>query len=187
MRILIGLVGEKGGGKGTFAKVLAEHVQGMHVERVGFGDFLKRGLAIWNLPDTRENLQKLSIAMNGVFGPDTLANAVRPSLAEHPADILVLDGVRWEADVRLVRSFPENFLVYITADPNVRYERTRLRKEKEGEGSATFEEFMAQEQVQTETLIPAIGKQADFSIINHAGLEEFGRQVQHFIDLHLAR
>lgn len=187
MRILIGLVGEKGSGKGTFAKVFTEYAGGATVERVGFSDFLKKGLTLWSLPDTRANLQKLAIAMNEAYGPDTLANAVRPSLAKHAADIVILDGVRLEADVRLVRSFPKNFLVYITADPHVRYERTRLRKEKEGEASATFEEFIAQEQVRTETLIPSIGKQADFSIVNNGGLGEFRHQIKNFFDAYVAK
>jgi dephospho-CoA kinase len=84
-------------------------------------------------------------------------------------------------DEELINSFPKKYLVYITANPETRWERVTKRGEKAGESDASLEQFMAEEKVKTETLIPKIGKRADIKIDNNGTLADLERQVKQFV------
>jgi hypothetical protein len=59
----------------------------------------------------------------------------------------------------------------------LRYERSRMRKEKAGEENMTFEEFIAEEGRLTEVAIHEVGKNADFIIENNKTEPELIAQV----------
>ena len=179
--IVIGLVGEKGSGKGTFTKLLKDCLPRAKIVYVCFSDALGDTLKIWGIEPTRENYQKLSVAMKNTFGEGSLTRATHRRISGLEADAVVLDGIRWRADVELLRSLPNNILVYVTADARVRYERTKNRKEKAGEDQTTFEQFMAEEQAETEKLIPKIGAQAELTIDNNGSPEQLREQIQKII------
>ena len=172
MAFIIGLVGENGGGKGTFAEALmaAAKEAGASAERLRSSDILKDTLSLWHIPSTRENLGKLALLMVRVYGEGTLTNAVRNRIEKSAADIVIFDGVRWKSDEALVRSFPKNLMAYVTTDPKLRYERMRARKEKSGEEHMTFEQFLKDEKAPTEKDIPEIGARADIRLENNDSL-----------------
>ena len=179
-KLIIGLVGEKGGGKGSFVASFEKIAKDKKIEKVNFSDVLKETLILWDLPISRQNLTKLSVSMNDVFGPGTLTHVTTKRISNSTADIVFLDGVRWKSDLEFIRGLPNSLLIYITADPKIRFERTRARKEKAGEEKTSFEQFLREEKLQTELLIPEIGKTADFTITNNGTLEEFKNQVKNF-------
>lgn len=180
MKIIIGLVGEKGSGKETFVQVLRECLSNVSINHVRTSDILKETLALWDLPITRRNLQDLAIVMDGGYGLGTLTRAMKARIEKDSSDIVIFDAVRWQSDAEMVRSFPKHFLVYITADIKTRYERTKARKEKQGESSASYEQFVEEEQIATELDIPKIGATAEAKILNNAGLTEYKAEVQKF-------
>jgi dephospho-CoA kinase len=178
MKTFIGLVGEKGSGKETFVHFLEEIVTAEKIAHIRSSDVLADTLRLWNLPLTRSNLQHVAIVMDNGFGKGTVTTAVAERMRQHPAEIVIFDGVRWHTDAEMIRHFDRNFLIYITAPLNTRYERTRARKEKDGESESSFEQFLKEEQVETEVYIPEIGKTADFTILNEGTLEEMKESVR---------
>ncbi len=185
MEIVIGLVGEKGSGKETFVKLLKETAPKIALTHSRFSDILNETLKAWDIPTTRENLQKLAVVMKDGFGADTLSHAVYQRVAEDPAIVVILDGVRWETDLKLIRSFPKNILVYVTADLMVRFDRLKGRGEKADEGNSSFEQFMKEEKAENELLIPRIGQGADVTIINNTSLGDFKKKVENFYTTYL--
>lgn len=177
MKQIIGIVGEKGSGKGTFPKILTEVLPERKIVRTTFSDVLADTLNIWDLEKSRENYIKLVVAMNETFGEDVLARAVKKRIGGLVGDIIVVDGMRWMADLEMIKSL-NGKIVYITADPKIRYERTKARGEKAGENQTTFEEFMKQESAPTEIDIPKIAAQADFKIDNNGSVEELKQRLQ---------
>lgn len=177
--LIFGLVGEKGSGKETFGNLLMETAKTKKIARIRFSDILNYTLKLWDLPNTRENLQHLAVIMDNAYGIGTLSHALSKQIRETKADIVIMDGVRWKSDVKLIRSFPDNILVYITADLDIRYHRLKLRKEKKDEAK-TYEQFMKEEKAQNELLIPQIGSKADFRIENNGSLEDFKKEVEKF-------
>lgn len=178
--IVIGLVGEKGSGKGTFATYLAEIIKPKRLASVRFSDLLYETLGAWHISPTRTNLQKIAVVMDGAYGVGTLSHAIHERVSKLDADIVVIDGVRWETDVALVRRFPKNMLVYITASPRIRYERTIARAEKADEANTSFEQFMQEEQAANETSIPKFGATADYTIRNEGTMEEYKDAIGSF-------
>ncbi len=187
MKIVIGVLGEEGSGKDTFSHLLSPLIVPHTLLQVKTSGFLNETLQMWKLPNTRYNLQHLAIAMRSQFGETVLPNAIKKKISEASEDVVVLDAVRWEADRDLVRSFPINFLVYITASPEVRFERLRHRHEKAGESDIIFEDFQKQEQVATETTIKTLAAEADFTIENNGSMEDFEKQVKEFYENSLRR
>jgi dephospho-CoA kinase len=181
MQTVIGLVGEKGAGKDTFVQILQKKLSSKNIAHIRFSDHFKETLKIWSIPITRDNLQKLGVIMSEGYGSSTVSDAVFSRIKNLKADIVCLDGVRWKSDVELVRIFPKNFLVYITANPNLRFKRLKQRGEKVDEINLTFTRFMKEEKAKNEILIPKFGMKADFKILNEGTLEEFEQKVDKFI------
>jgi uridine kinase len=181
-KLVIGLVGAKGSGKGTFTPLLRQVIKPRHVELVKTVDLLFDVLALWNLPATRENLQKMAGGMREVFGNDVLIQAIAKKVHDNPSEIIIVDSIRWHADQEMIKSFPQHLMVYIKASPEIRYNRLINRNEKVGESEMSFEQFMKEEQAITEQFIPEIGQQADFIIENESTLEDFEKQVKEFVE-----
>lgn len=178
-KIVVGLVGEKGSGKETFTQLLGEIAPDLKILRIRFSDVLNETLKLWGIPQTRSNLQVLAVIMKNQFGP-ILSHAVYQRILVNSAQIIILDGVRWQPDVELIRDFPHSFLVYVTAPIKLRYERIRSRTEKQGEFNMSFEQFMKEETTENELLIPKIGMGADFKVSNNGTMEHFKMQVGRF-------
>lgn len=179
-KMIIGTVGQKCGGKETFAKLLQECLPNTKVVNIRSSSVLATTLTQWGLPLTRHNLQKMAMIMNANFGDGTLTRAVQKLILATEADIIIFDGARWESDATMIRSFPNNRLVYITADIDTRYQRSKKRSEKADETSATFEDFKKEEEVLTELNITKIGATADTKIVNEGSIDEFKQQVEMF-------
>ncbi len=177
---VVGLVGEKGSGKETFSVFLEQIATGKTIYHIRFSDILKQTLLLWDLPITRENLQLLAIIMDQGFGQGSLTHAISEQIVGSDADIIILDGIRWESDVKLLESFPHHMLIYITADLEKRYNRLLLRGEKSEEMTSTLDQFIREEQAENELLIPKIGKSAAVKIENNGTLEDFKEAVESF-------
>ena len=178
MQTVIGLVGEKGSGKETFTIFLEEIASSKKIAHIRFSDLLKDTLNYWSLPQTRENLQKLAVVMNTGFGEGSLSHAICEQIKNIDAEIIVVDGVRWESDVTLIRTFDKNYLIYITADLDKRFERLKKRGEKTDEGTTSLEQFKKEEQALNEILISQIGSNADFKIENNGTFEQLKEKIE---------
>jgi len=178
--LLIGLVGEKGSGKDTFAKYLQE-ISERKIVHIRFSDLLKQTLKLWDLEITRANLQKLAQVLED-FGSGTVAHGLEKQIQETEAEIIILDGIRWKPDVELLKKFPDHKLVYITASPKLRFERLKNRGEKIGESEMSYEQFLEEEKAPNELLIPEIGSEADVKIENNGSIEEFDKDIRKFCE-----
>jgi dephospho-CoA kinase len=174
MKLVIGLIGAPLAGKETcanlFEKLLVE--DGYSVSRHTFSEILKATLDLWDIPHGRDNEQKMAIIMNAEtgFGDGALSRAMRRQLMEDTADVTILDGVRWLGDERMIRSLNDDgiktVMVYISADPQVRYARL-LSRNRAGEAATTWEDFARQEKALTEVDIPDIGSRAEIALDNN--------------------
>ena len=176
--MLIGLVGENGSGKETFATLLKEILGSDAVTHVHTSDILKETLKMWHVSLTRRNLQDMAIIMDHTYGKGTLSRALAGQVKASNTKIVILDGVRWQSDVELIRSINPNKLVYVTASLEHRFERTKKRKEKVGEDQTTFEQFLKEEQIETELDIKNIAKGADITIVNDGSIEDFREKIK---------
>ena len=177
-KIIIGLIGEKGSGKGTVSDYLISHFAAEHY---GTSQILKRTVSDLHLELTRDNFIKLALVLKEGFGASVVIDSLIQDIEEQSkAEIVIADGIRMHDDVEPFKKlYGSNFhLIYVTADMRIRYERTKLRKEKAGEDKMTWPEFIAEEARLTEVAIHEVGRRADFIIENNGIPEELTSQVE---------
>lgn len=179
-KIVIGLIGEKGAGKGTVSDYLIEKYGAKHY---GTSKILRRTLEDLHLSVTRDNLVKLALVLKEGYGPSIIIDSLIHDMEKNGSNIIIADGIRMHGDVEPFRNkYGKDFyLVYVTADLQLRYERTKARKQNDGEDEATFEEFLEEEGKLTEVSIHEIGKQADFKLNNNGAPEELIAQVEEML------
>lgn len=165
-RVIVGLVGESGSGKDTVAKYLKEKY-GAKLMR--FADPIKETLNIYFEQSSREDQQWLALEFRKRFGNDILSRALRKKI-DGEKSLIVINGLRFWEDYDFVKSFNLGYVLYVTADQKLRWERTAGRGEK-ADDNGTFEKFQELERAETEIHIPEIGAKADFKIINEKDLE----------------
>ncbi len=175
-KIIVGLIGEKGAGKGTVSGYLTEKYNAKHY---GTSKILRRTLEDLHLPITRDNLIKLALVLKEGYGPSVIIDSLILDMEKDIANVIIADGIRMHGDVDPFRKkYGANFfLVYVTADLRLRYERTILRKEKIGEADATLEQFLEEEGKLTEISIHEIGRAAEFKLDNNGTAEDLKKQV----------
>jgi len=179
---IIGLVGEKGAGKGTVSDYLTKYYGAEHF---GSSDILKRTVSDLNLPLTRDNFIKLALVLKEGFGATVVMDALIEDIeSEAKGDLIIADGIRMLDDLK---PFKEKYgatftLVYVTADVRLRYERSAKRQEKVGEGEMTFEQFLAEERRLTELSIHEVGRQADFILNNDGEQQDLEKQIQDMME-----
>ncbi|KKP80319.1 MAG: hypothetical protein A2271_04565 [Candidatus Moranbacteria bacterium RIFOXYA12_FULL_35_19] len=179
-KIVIGLIGEKGSGKGTVSDYLIEKYGAIHY---GTSKILRRTLEDLHVPVTRDNLVKLALVLKEGYGPSIIIDSLITDMEKNGSDIIIADGIRMHGDVEPFRKkYKRNFfLVYVTADLKLRYARTKKRKEKDGEDKTTFEQFLEEEGKLTEVSIHEIGRSAEFKMNNNGTAEELKAQVDKMI------
>ncbi|MFA6072172.1 MAG: hypothetical protein WC810_26705 [Janthinobacterium sp.] len=183
--MIIGLVGKMGCGKGAVTSQIISAYPERIIKTVRFSDPLAEVCEIMAIPKTRYNLQHLAVVLKQGFGDGTLTKAVEERIKKIQADLIILEGIRWDSDYEMLRRLPDNKLIYVQADPEVRYVRIKQRKEKVGEAETTFEQFQKEDQAENEIYIEQIGAKADFTIDNNGTLDEMRGQVKNFIDKYL--
>lgn len=162
--LCIGIVGENGAGKTTAIKLITAALTGHTNKQLRFSSLLTSTLQLWGLEVNRENLQLAAQAMDNTFGKGTLSRAVISQAKSMTEKVLFLDGVRWPTDEQAVRTFKRSMIIYVTASPEVRFQRLINRNEKAGEGMMSREQFEKEEAAPNEQFINDIGSRADFVI-----------------------
>lgn len=176
--MIIALTGEKLAGKGTAANYLAEN-RSATVFR--FSTVLNDILERLHQPIARKNLVELAEALRSVYGNDILAQILRTDIMSSASDLKIIDGMRYMAELELLKDLPEFTLVYITAPVEVRFERTRTRKEKADEASMSFEEFVQRESDSTEQGITDLAVVASHTVMNTGSFEELYAQLDSIV------
>lgn len=176
MKFIIGLVGRKGCGKGTIAKILAEKY-GAKVFRFSsvIADLLRR-LA---LPESHDNMIRLSEVLRHEFGEDVLKNAIMAQIERGDGNLLVLDGLRRIEDLEGFETLGTFRVINVTAPIGIRYQRLTHRGEKIGENEMSFDEFVKmQADAPTERTIADVEARAWKTIENAGTLADLERAVQ---------
>lgn len=186
MKLVIGIVGPPLAGKETcanlFDKLLVE--DGYSVSRHTFSDILRDTLALWDIIPDRENLQKMALVMNAEtgFGDGALSRAMKHRIKDDDSDVTILDGVRWLGDEKMIRSLNDEgiktIIIYISASPEIRYARLKERN-RAGESTTTWEDFVRQGKALNEIDIPDIGSRAEILLHNdYTDVNDFRKDIE---------
>ncbi|HAR99524.1 MAG: hypothetical protein US57_C0005G0008 [Candidatus Moranbacteria bacterium GW2011_GWC2_37_73] len=182
-KLILGITGEMGSGKGTIAK----HVT---TERGGsshrFSTILRDVLDRLYLEQSRENIQILSMILRKNFSEDIMAKSMYHDVENDEHDIVVVDGVRRLADITFLKELPHFKLVYMEADMQNRYERIVKRGENTDDSTKTFEEFKAEHDADSEIQIRDLKNYASYVVNNDGTYQELYAQVDEIIKENLS-
>jgi dephospho-CoA kinase len=178
MKKIIGVIGEMASGKDTFCEYVKENYENVFVFR--FSDALTDVLKIFFDSVKREDQQWISSALRQRFGEDILVKALIKKVKSVDEGIVILNGVRRPGDFEALNNIGGK-LVYVTAEPKIRWERVILRKEK-SDDDVPFEKFLELGRAEAESQIPVIGARASFKIENNGAKEDFYQEVKKIIE-----
>ena len=181
MKAILGLVSKLGAGKTTICKYLEEK---HGAETFGFSKPLRDVLDRFYLPQTRENMQKVSQGLRESLGQEVLARVLSKDAETSLAPIVCVDGVRRPKDLEFLKELPGFYLINVEAEPRLRYERITNRGQNPGEsaGELTFEQFQKNESAEAESLIEAVAKEAKFKINNNGTKEDLYKQIEKILN-----
>lgn len=178
-KLIIGLVGQAGCGKGTAADYLRERYGASYVR---FSKIMGQMLELIHIEKTRDNFIKLSESIRQTFGDDVFSYAVMKEALSAPEDIVVVDGIRRLQDIVALEPLPQFKLIAIDVPAELRFERMKKRGEKATEADMTWEQFQAEEHAPTEVTIPEVMARAWKTIRNEGTKEEFETAVAAMMD-----
>ncbi len=177
-KLIIGIVGQMAAGKGTAANYLKEkYGASTYTFSTMLGDVLDR----FHLERNRDNFIKISEQMRSTFGEDIMAKTMANDVKKDSNNLIVVEGVRRDADIEYLSQMEGFVLVEIFANMEKRFERTKKRGEKIDDNDKTFEEFEADHQRSTELSTVEVAKQATIRIDNNGTLEELYTQLDSLI------
>jgi dephospho-CoA kinase len=178
MKIIIGLAGETGSGKNVFCEYVKNNYE--NVFYIRFSQPLTEVLGIFFEEIRKEDQQWLGTALREKYGNDIIGKAIVKRISNIKDGIIILDGVRDFTEADIIRKMGGK-IVYITADPKVRWERIQTRGEKKDD-AVPFEKFLEMEKAKTEIFIKGIGETADFKVTNNGTKEELDRQIKEVVN-----
>ncbi len=176
--LVIGISGKIGSGKSSAAEYIAKKFSAPVLK---FSDVLLEILRLLSLPEERENFQRLGKALREAFGEDIIARALRTKIEKMNSKAIVLDGVRYKSEAEFVKSFPQGYLIYIQAEPEVRYSRV-VKRASRGEEEKSFSQFLQMEKADTESHFHEVKALADFVVENNSSLEELHTKLDSIIE-----
>lgn len=179
MKIILGLTGQMGAGKTTIAEWL---IKEKGAQSVRFSGMLRDVADRLYIEQTRENLQLLSTTLRKTFDEELFARVMKHQVEEMDAPIVIVDGVRRPGDVSHLKDLENFYLIGVTADEAVRFERISARSENSDDQGKTREQFRQEQQQESEQEIVGLVETADHAISNNGTREELIRQVEALLD-----
>lgn len=177
-KIILGFVGDLASGKGTVCKYLA---QKYNTPSYRFSTILRAVVDRLYIPQSRENLQEISRVLRENFGQDLLSKAMARDALTDPHELVAVEGIRRPTDITYLQNDPSFHLIYITADPKIRWERLVKRNENPGDDKKTYEQFLHDEQAEADRLIKDLGTSASFTITNNGTFTELYQQIENIL------
>ncbi len=177
-KLILGVTGEMGSGKGAIAKhVVQNYDAGSHK----FSQILRDILDRVHVEQSRESISTLSLILRKNFGEDVLAKSMYRDVQDDQHEIVVIDGVRRLEDIVFLKQLPQFKLIYIEADIKTRYERLVKRGENDGDATKTFEQFKHDHEADADARIVDLKNYANAVIENDGTYEELYDQIDEII------
>ncbi|MFB1007141.1 MAG: AAA family ATPase [Nitrosopumilus sp.] len=134
-KLLVCLTGMPGAGKST----IAEGLKSKGYEIINLGNAVRNEAKKRNLDASRENLGKLMLELREKNGPGAIAELVKTEIQSSNANVLLIDGVRSNDEIQVLKKFGTVKLLAIHASIDTRF--NFLQKRGRSDDPQTKEHF----------------------------------------------
>jgi len=124
-----------GAGKST----IAEGLKSKGYEIVNMGNAVREEAKKRNLESTRENLGKLMLELREKNGPGAIAELIKPEIESSSSNVILVDGVRSNDEIQVLKKFGNVKLLAIHASTGTRFDF--LQKRGRSDDPQTQEHF----------------------------------------------
>ena len=124
-----------GAGKST----IAEGLKSKGYDIVNMGNAVREEAKKRNLESTRENLGKLMLELREKNGPGAIAELIKPEIESSSSNVILVDGVRSNDEIQVLKKFGNVKLLAIHASTGTRFDF--LQKRGRSDDPQTQEHF----------------------------------------------
>jgi dephospho-CoA kinase len=178
-KIILGISGDIGAGKNEMTDYIKKKWRGKAYRS---SEILRDILKRLNLPETRENMQKISTSLRKDFGEDIISRVSSYDLRNIKNKIIAINGIRRMSDLKF---FEKDFLVklvYVGAHLEKRFKRISQRKENSDDIQKTFNQFKKDHLKEAEKQTGDLRGKADYVIKNNGTRQEFYKKIDKIIN-----
>lgn len=122
-KLIVCLTGMPGAGKSTIAAGL----QKSGYESINMGDAVRAEAKKRNLEPTGQNLGKLMLELREKNGQGAVAELIKDQIARSKSDVVVIDGVRSNAEIEVLKKIATVRLLSIHASTDTRFNFLNVR------------------------------------------------------------
>ena len=134
-KLLVCLTGMPGAGKST----IADGLKPKGYEIINLGNAVREEAKKRNLDPTRENLGKLMLELRKKNGPGAIAELVQKKIESSTVNVMLIDGVRSNDEIQVLRKFGTVKLLAVHASTDTRF--SFLQKRGRSDDPQTKEHF----------------------------------------------
>jgi dephospho-CoA kinase len=168
-KLILGFTGEAGSGKDAAAQYLhTRYGAYIHTFSTPLRDLLER----LYLPITRPNMSGLSTSLRALFGEELFGRVIVKDIEDRMHPVTVVTGIRRKEDMVGLSESEDFHLVYIEATPETRYARILARGQNQDDATKTYDDFLKENEFETERTIRSLRGDAQRVIENNASVEE---------------
>jgi dephospho-CoA kinase len=136
-KLIVCLTGMPGAGKSTIAAGL----QKRGFESINMGDAVRAEAKKRNLEPTGQNLGKLMLELREKNGQGAVAELIKDQIINSKSDVVVIDGIRSNAEIEVLKKIATVKLLSIHASTDTRYSFLSTRKRSDDpQDRSTFDE-----------------------------------------------
>jgi dephospho-CoA kinase len=169
---VIGVVGLPASGKGEFSKIAAD--AGIPV--IVMGDMIRAAVNKAGLEPTDANFGATANRLRAESGMDAIAALCVPEIKRQTAPLVLIDGIRGDAEVRLFREHFTGFTL-ISIDSSFEKRLDRIRARGRSDDFVLPESLRTRDEREMNWGLGNALAQADIKIKNEGSLEEFSKAV----------
>ena len=122
-KLIVCLTGMPGAGKST----IAQGLQLKGYETINMGDAVRAEAKKRNLESTRENLGDLMLELREKNGPGAIAELVKPQIESSTSDVILIDGVRSNDEIQVLKKYGTVKLLAVHASTDTRFDFLQKR------------------------------------------------------------
>ena len=176
---LAGAIGRIGSGKDTVIQYISKRLS---IPILSIGDIAREIARNEGVPETRENLQKITEEYYAKFGKTYFINETVRRIRVLNVDKVAITGIRAPIDAANLRKhFHEDLiLICVAATRKIRFER--LLRRNEPRDPKTWREFLEQDREEEKIFqIKETSKLANYQITNNETIEKLFQKVDRIV------